>query len=114
VGILEDLLARLDSLDDKVENLIAIADGPGEVVAEPKPAKKKAAKKKAAAKKDDELELPSFLASVKVLAKENKEAVKAARDELFDSSMKLRDVPAEERQNFIDRVEALIEEDDLS
>lgn len=112
MGILEEIHEQLGNIRNLLDEITAPSD-----IEEPerKPAKKRAAKKKAAAKADkDDLDGPTFLASVKVLAKENKEAVKAARDELFDSSMKLRDVPAEERQNFIDRVEALIEEDDLS
>lgn len=112
MGILEEIHEQLGNIRNLLD---AIHTESGNDDPEKKPAKKRAAKKKAAAKKDDaEIDLPTFLASCKALSKENKDMVRAARDELFDSSMKLRDVPAEERQNFIDRVEALIEEDELS
>lgn len=121
MGILEEIHEALNSIDQRLETVVDSLDGGDKVdgdetralTAKEKAAAKRAAK--AAAKKAAKTEMTSadFTVAVKALASKDSDAVRAARNELFDSSMKVRDIPAEERQSFLDRVQALIEEDDI-
>jgi len=111
MGILEDILDRLDSLDGKIMELLAPASGETKPV---KPAKKAAAKKKAEKGEAKKAGVPTakFLGAIKEFSVEHRDKITAARDEQFDPEMKVRDIPIEERQAFLDRIAALIEEED--
>ena len=124
MGILEEIHEQLSDIYNRLGDMnpqTIVDDTPAEPD-RPPTAKEKAAEKKAAkaaaakaakAAAKGEMSAGDFNTAVKALAKDHRDIVKKARDEMFDPDMKLRDVPAEERQNFLDRVGALVEEDDL-